>query len=293
MSILAWRARPFVFLAAGALAAVLSGCPPRRIDFGPRGRIDDPEALLELVAETEATVITLDGEAKVHVDAPGGKGAFSMFMALVRPTYVHLEPLDFFGRPQGVLVINEDHFGLYQAQDNRFYEGPATAANVARFLPLALPPAELVRVMLGAVPRIPHERAELVPDERCACYVLTLHHGAVTQRLEVHPSRYRVLKSEVTGMPAYDLELGDLDTIQGISFPRRITLRAPAAQVEVSLRYADVTLNKAPDLTMFDTSAPEGAEIVPLDAQGRTVSPATPAPAGPPLMPDAPNPASP
>lgn len=269
------------------LALALSGCPPRRIDFGTRGQIDDPEALLKLVAETEAKVISANGESKVHVDSPEAKGAFSMFLAVSRPNLIHLEPLDFFGRPQAVLIVNGDQFGLYQSQENRFYRGPATAENVARFLPIALPPGELVQVMLGVVPRIPHDAADLTVDEKCACYVLTLKKGAVTQRLEVNPNQYRITKSELHGLNAYDLELGDLETVDGVAFPKKVALKAAAARIEVSLSYGDLSLNQAPDLTMFDTAPTEGAEIVELDEHGYPKTPNAPLPTAPQLAPDA------
>lgn len=277
------RATPLGVLAL--LALMLSGCPAHRIQFGPQGEITDPEALLKLISEQEAKVVSLNGEAKVHLRTPEAKGAFSLFVAISRPALVHLEPLDFFGRPQGVLVVNDGRFGLYQAQENRFYAGPASPANVSRFLPIALPAPELVQVMLGSVPRIPHEKAELQTDVKCGCYVLTLHRGGVSQRLEVDPRSYRVTRSEVRGVDAYDLQLEDLAQYGTLTFPRRITLSAEAAKVEVELHYGDVTLNQAPDLTLFDLEPPEGATVVPVDASGRPEG-NVPPPSGPTLEPE-------
>ena len=264
----------------------LAGCPPRRIDFGQRGEIDDPEALLKLVAEAEAQVFSVNGESRVRVDTPDARGAFSMFAALSRPSLIHLEPLDFFGRPQAVLVVNEGRFGLYQTQDNRYYTGPASPQNVSRFLPIALPAEELVQVMLGAAPRIPHERLELRSDEGCACYVLTLHRGEVRQELQVHPSRYRVLRSRVTGTNAYDLEFSDFAMKPEHAFPRRVLLTAPSAKVRLELRYTDVTLNEAPDLTMFELEPVEGAELIEVDPGGMPLQ-NVPPPRLPQLAPDA------
>lgn len=263
----------------------LSACPPPNLDFGVRGQIDDPEALLRLIVEQEAQAFTANGESKVRLDSPEAKGSFSMFVALSRPTFLHLEPLDFFGRPQAVLVVNGEQFGLYQAQENRFYRGPSSPQNVSRFLPIALPAPELVQVMLGGVPRIPHERAELRSDEKCACYVLTLFKGDITQVLHVHPSRYRITRSRVHGVNAYDLDLSDFEETGGVWFPKKVTLTAAAARIEVQLRYSDVTLNEAPDLTMFDPAPPEGAEIVELDARGHPLGPEVPLPTPPQLAP--------
>lgn len=276
-------------LPLAAALAVLSACPPPRIDFGPRGEIDDPEALLKLLDEAEGRVISLDGESKVRVNTPEAKGAFTMFTAVSRPTLIHLEPLDFFGKPQAVLVVNGDRFGLYQAQDNRYYTGPASPENVSRFLPITVPAPELVQIMLGDVPRIPHQRAELKSEPSCRCYVLTLHRGAVTQTLQIHPRSFRVLKSEVRGAPAYDLVLEDYGEYGTVSFPRRVRLLAEEAHVELDLRYENVTLNQGPDLTMFEVMPPEGIEVVEVDPHGQPTRGDVPPPSGPVLTPEQPD----
>ncbi len=270
------------WLLAIAVAGVLSGCP-KRLDFGPEGEIENPEALLRLIAEAEAKVVAVVGETRVRVDTPEVKGAFSMFAAVSRPALIHLEPLDFFGRPQAVLVVQGEQFGLYQAEDNRYYTGPASPQNVSRFLPIALSAQELTLVLLGATPRIQHQRADLRSDEGCACYVLTLHQGEVSQELQVHPNKYRVQRSRIRGTRAYDLEFGEL-TLDERAFPRRAILTAPTANVRVDLRFTDVQLNEAPDLTMFELSPIEGAEVVEVSPEGIPQGGAPP-PTGPRLGP--------
>lgn len=264
----------------------LTGCPPRRIDFGTRGEVTDPEALLKLIEAQEQRVATLSGDAKLKVDTPEGKGSVGMFVALSRPALVHLALFDFFNRPQAMLVVQGDRFGLYQAEGNRYYRGPASPQNVSRFLPVVLSAPELTQIMLGATPRIPHERLELQSSDECHCYVLKLHRGAVTQTLEVHPRTYRVQKSTITGAPAYDLEFEDIADYAELAFPRRILLKAPHANVEVELKYSDVKLNEAPDLTLFDLEPPEGVEVIEVDPSGVPTEGGPPPPSAPELVPE-------
>src|SRR5690349_5118566 len=105
----------------------------KRIDFGPHGEISDARTLVSLVREAEGRVVSLQGDAKLTVNSPQGKGTLDLYVAVKRPDSIHLESMDFFGKPLAVLVSTEGHFGLYQSQDNRFYEGPASPANVSRF----------------------------------------------------------------------------------------------------------------------------------------------------------------
>jgi outer membrane lipoprotein-sorting protein len=268
--------------AAIFLAVVCSGCP-HRIEFGPEGPIDDPEQLFQLVSQAQANLVTIQGDAKLRVDSPQGSGTLSMFLAISRPGLLHMETFDFFNRPVAALVSDGQRFGLYQTEGNIFFQGPASPENVSRFLPVVLPSEELVAVMLGQVPFIPAERKTLELDRGEGVYVLKLFRGPVTQTLQVHPKFYRVVRSEVRGVPGYDLAFDDFKQEGQARFPKEVKLIAEAAETELRLRYSDVTLNAPPDLTLYELAPPEGARVVEVDARGREVSPtpASPSP-GPP-----------
>ncbi len=268
------RALAAIFLAV-FFSGVLSGCP-KRIEFGPEGPIEDPEKLFELTSQAQANVVTLQGDAKLRVDSPQGSGTLSMFVAISRPGLLHLETFDFFNRPVAALVSDGQRFGLYQTEGHVFYQGPASPENVSRFLPVVLPSEELVAVMLGQVPFIPPERKTLELDRDKGVYVLKLYRGGVTQTLHVHTKLHRVVRSEVRGVPGYDLSFDDLKE-QGQSavlFPKEVKLSSEAAETELRLRYSDVALNGPPDLTLFELAPPEGARVIDVDARGREIPPA-------------------
>ncbi len=268
--------------AAIFLALVCSGCP-HRIEFGPEGPIDDPEKLFQLVNRSQENLVTLQGDAKLHVSSPQGSGTLSMFVAISRPGLIHMETFDFFNRPVAALVSDGQRFGLYQTEGNVFYKGPASPENVSRFLPVVLPSEELVAVMLGQVPFIPAERKTLELDRKEGVYVLQLVRGGVTQTLRVHPKFYRVVRSEVRGVPGYDLAFDDFKEQGAVVFPKEVKLMAEVAQTELRLHYSDVALNGPPDLTLFELEPPEGARVVEVDARGQEVHPQpAPSPAVPP-----------
>ena len=158
------RAAVAIFLAP-FLVLFCSGCP-KRLDFGPHGRITEPAELLRLTQEAQDTVATLQGDGKLRVQSPQGTGTVSVFLAASRPGLLRVEMFDFFNRPLAVLVTDGARFGLVQFQENKFYQGPATPQNLSRFLPLALPSEELVSVMLGRAPLLPAERMTLTLDEK-------------------------------------------------------------------------------------------------------------------------------
>jgi hypothetical protein len=274
--------------AAMFLTLLCTGCP-KRMDFGPKGEVKDPAALLALVREAEGKVATLQGESRLRVDSPDAKGTVTLFGAIARPGLLHLETLDFFGKPLAVLVSDGRRFGLYQAQENRYYRGPASPENLSRFLPVVIPGEELVSLMLGQAPRLPLTPVSLRPDPDAGGYLLTLEGELptrdgksvkATQVLTVHPTHYRVLRSEVSGVSAYGLTFSEFMQSGAVTFPRRSLLEAPSAGTTLVLNYTDVTLNGPPDLTMFELTPPEGVPVTEVDEKGRELPTAPLAPPG-------------
>ena len=271
--------------AAAIFLALLCSACPKRMEYGPQGPITDPEQLLQLTRAAQDTAASLQGDGKLRIESPQGSGSVSAFLAASRPGLLRVEMFDFFNRPIAVLVTDGARFGLWQAQENKYYQGPATPRNLSRFLPVALPSEELVSVMLGRVPFIPAERMTLDVDEKHGVYVLTLIRGAVSQVLHIHPRHLRVVRSEVRGMPAYGLEYDGFKTEgegQGaLLFAHEVTLRAQQAGTALSLRYTDIRLNESLDLTLFDLAAPEGVPVVDVDEGGQALPPVALPPAAP------------
>ncbi|ATB34528.1 DUF4292 domain-containing protein [Melittangium boletus] len=251
------------------------------MDFGPRGPITEAEELFRLTSAAQDTAATLQGEGKIRIETPQGSGTVSAFLAASRPGLLRVEMFDFFNRPIAVLVTDGHRFGLLQAQENKYYQGPATPRNLSRFLPVALPSEELVAVMLGRVPFIPAERMTLAIDEKEGLYVLTLVKGPVSQVLHIHPRHLRVVRSQVKGARTYSLEYGRFEPQGESVFPREVKLLAESAETSLDLRYTSVTLNESPDLTLFDLSVPEDIPVVDVDEGGQALPPVALPPASP------------
>ncbi len=247
---------------------MLIGCPKRLTDLGKDGAPRSPDDLLARISYAEKQVYAIKGEAKLIVDAPQGKGSIPVFAAVSHPALIHLEQLDFFGRPQGVLVTDGTRFGLYQAQEGKYFRGPASAANLGRFLPLAIPPAELAALMLGRAPRIPSESMTMHFDEGLQVFILVLTKGEVRQTLYVQPPSYRVTKSIVENLNAYDLAFADIGAQDGATVPRLISLVAANAKISLEWVWKEITVNEAPDLSLFEMEPPEGVPSTDVDAAG-------------------------
>jgi hypothetical protein len=255
---------------AVALALLLlAGCPPRGVKFGPEGYITDPQKLLALLDAHDRRFVTLRGDVKLKITSPEQSGSVSQYLAVMRPTLLHVETFNFFGKPVSSLVSDSNAFSLYDAEHGTFYRGPATTQVVARFLPLALPPEAAVAMLLGQVPRISPEKTSLQLDEKRGVYLLVLERGQVKQTLEIGTEDQRVQRSHVEGEGGFDLALSDYKDEKAGPFPHKLTLTAPAQGVELTYKYSDVEVNGPPDLSLFHQEPPPSVKVIELDEQGR------------------------
>lgn len=243
----------------------LTGCP-RHLDFGKDGEPTSAEDVLKRVDFAEAQVHSVKGDARLGVDSPQGKGSVTLFVAVQEPTSIHIEQLDFFGRPQGSFITDGVRFGLFA--EGKYFHGPATASNLGRFLPVVLPPRELAAIMLGRAPRLAAEHAEFHLDERTGQFVVTLTRGELTQTLWVEPPSYRVVKSEAKNLAAYGLTFGEVTDYGPLSLPKFAAIDATSANTAVELHWKDIAVNEPPDEALFDLSAPEGVPVIEVDGDG-------------------------
>jgi hypothetical protein len=247
-------------LAAGCVHRPALRPPPEPLTAGQ---------VLARVKAADSAVLGVRGEARLKARTPQGRGAVTLYVAAQRPGLLRLESLDFFGRPQAVLVSDGQRFGLHQVSEGRFYRGPASPENLSRFLPVVLPAEELLGLLLGEAPVLAGAHPQVRWDADPAAWALELRAGGVVQRLQVDAGNFRVRESRVEGMPAYDLRFSDVREVGGAFLPHVLVLEAQAAQTELELVYKDPEVNAPVDLGLFDLAPPLDVPVVEVDAQGR------------------------
>lgn len=255
-------------LPLGLSCLLLAGCVHRPALRPPPEPLTAAQVLARARA-ADAAVVGLRGEARLKLRTREGRGAVTLYVAVQRPGLLRLESLDFFGRPQAVLVSDGERFGLHQVTEGRFYRGPASPENLSRFLPVVLPAGELLALLLGQAPLLAGAEATARWDGERRAWELELRAGEVVQRLRVDGTDYRVRESRVEGMSAYDLRFSDVHPAGGAVLPHVLVLEAPGAETEMELVYKEPEVNAPVDLGLFDLAPPPDVPVVDVDAQGR------------------------
>jgi hypothetical protein len=200
------------------------------------------------------------------VEGPKESGSASAFLAAERPDRVHVEVLDFFGNPAAVLITSGGRLALYERRTRTFYRGEASAANVARLLPLPLEPARLVSLLLGAPPL---DGAPESAEPGRGFVTLVLREGSRSTSLRVGPRaaiERATFKGGAPAVPDHEVRYGSFVQRAGRRFPTEDELAAEEPRVRVAVAWKNPDTPDALDEALFRMEPPAGARVVDLDA---------------------------
>lgn len=265
-------------LAALAAAFAVAGCVPRR---PPPDLALDPAALLAEVQAAGAGATSVQGEARLRLDAPGARGTVLAFVAAERPDRLHVEALDFFGNPTATLVTAGGRLAIYDGRARTFYRGAATAENVARLVPLPLAPERIVAILCGT-PLLAGApvSTEIGHDD----VALELRDGARSASLRVGP-RAAILRASFRGgapaVPDHEVRYAAFLELPGLRFPTEVTVTSRDPDVRIELAWKEPAVGNRLDAALFRMEPPAGAKVVDLDA-GAPPPAALPLPLAPP-----------
>jgi hypothetical protein len=236
-----------------AVALLLAGCPrPPPLDFGAHGRLTDPAVALEALRARREKARSVNGEARTLVETPDGSGRLTQFVVAERPNRFRIESLSFFGSPLAVMASDGQTFRLHDLENGQFFEQPADAASLARLVPLRIPVAELVDLLVGTPPLLEGEvrRFELVPEWRA--YQLWLGRGEEIQELGLDPATLRPLWVAFRDRPMLSPYRADFEQYEGDEDrPRVVKLRSPDGKTRVELNWRERELDEPVDERVF------------------------------------------
>ena len=177
-----------------------------------------------------------------------------------RPDDVRMDVLSPFGL---ALAVGTDGTLLwaYPAGEGTRYEGPATPANIARFLGTSGSVRDLVDILLGLPPaRTPTAPAEL--HVAGGTYELVVPFAEGVERSRFAGDTLELAGAEETRADGDALRVAFSDYRDG--FPHAIEVASSGRNAHATLVYDAVELNPALDATLF--APPPAGRVLPLDA---------------------------
>jgi outer membrane lipoprotein-sorting protein len=149
-------------------------------------------------------------------------------------------------------------------RENKLLTGPATATNLAAFIPAGVRLPQALRVMVGDLPLSQGKPARMNQESGGSMYVLEwlAGDGSLQERLWVTAADVQPVKDEwygPGGQLVFSAELGEYNQV-AIGRPQQIKLVTTTPRVELRLTYKDFTPN--PTLTPTDLAVPRPPGVV-------------------------------
>lgn len=285
------RIRPTALVAALVLSACARVSPPA----------SSPPSADDALARVHATYACANAvQAGAKIDHVGQEGRVrgDLLLYAARPARLRMDVVSPFGAALATLTSDGSRFALADLRGKRFFVGPASSCNIARFTTVAVPGHVFVDLLRGEAPVLKHEAAATgIAWNMRGYWVLTID-GSREAREEIHLAprpedwslpwnrqRMRILdvRVEQQGLELYHAELSDhaaaptagprLDP-DGLSpplppsgpqcnaeIPRKIQVEVASPASDVRVLYRQVQWNPPLPPDVFEQSPPPGMTV--------------------------------
>lgn len=253
------------------LAAALS-IPACRTTQGPSPRPPvqrdlAPEAYLGRAAARVAELRSLRAYARVRLTGPRGKFNFSELINIVRPNRVRLDTIGPFSRVFSVLASDGERLVFLDPGGKRLYTGEPTRENLARFLPFSLDVGDIVAILLGGVPEVSGRPFVSYDAKREVVLVRTENRSGSVSLAALDARTLNLTRLQIFDPPptlAAVIEYEEWTLQSGISFPSGLSIRVPARDVVMRIRFERLEPNVAIADSLFAPSEPPNFEVIPM-----------------------------
>ena len=145
------RIRVGILLAASPLLACCKNVPP------PASAPPTVDAALGRMHATFACANAIQASAKIDHFGEQGRIRGDLMLFAARPARIRMDVVSPFGVALATLTSDGMQFALADLRDRTFYEGPASACNIARLTTVPVPGHVLVDLLRGEAPVLRHE----------------------------------------------------------------------------------------------------------------------------------------
>ena len=292
--------RPIGLARAGNLLALLAtvGLTACAHVQPPSSAPPTADAALERMRATYSACNGIQASAKIDHFGERGRARGDVMLFAVRPARVRMDIVSTFGVALATLTADGTHFALADLREKRFFEGPASACNIARLTAVPVPGHVLVSLLHGEAPVLRHSAggATIVWDPHGYWVLFIPSTNAAREEIHLAPrpedwskpwqdQRMRVLDVRVEQQQyvLYHAELADhavaptagpREDPDGLAppippsgppcsaeAPRKIHLEVPDPEADVRLQYQQLTWNPPLPEGTFEQPVPPGMRV--------------------------------
>lgn len=253
------------------VALSVTGCATRaRVPPAPLPPRALPSAgeLLDSLSARRASLSAVRALARTSYASPEESRRVKQLLVAARPDRLRLEVLSPFGVAL-VLAAGRGRMTVYDPGERTVYRGAASTANLQSFVPVDLPVADAVDVLLVSPPMLAGVPGSVSRDE---IGVKLWQSDANAVRVLwfddfLKPIRYE--RCDRDGNILARVAYGRYADVAGLSMPARIDIELPSEERSVTLDLRDLEVNPELGAAVFAIETPPGSREISLDQEPR------------------------
>jgi outer membrane lipoprotein-sorting protein len=249
-------------LVIAALAGCRGGFLRRHKALPAAGVKLSPEQIVSQLKARQGQLTSFAAKGRVTLVSPEQNATGTAIIKGKLPQTLRVDLKDPLGRSVLSFYTDGQQVEILFPRENKLLTGPATATNLAAFIPAGVKLHQALRLMVGDLPLSAGKPARL--NQESDMYVLEWQapDGSLQERLWVNTSQVQPVKDEwygPGGQLIFSAELSEYGKV-AIDRPAHIKLVTTTPRVELLLTYKDFTPNAT--LTPADLAVPKPPGVV-------------------------------
>jgi len=223
-------------------------------------------------AKTLQTLGSAVGDSDVlytdaQLDLTTSAGAYPARAVLIikKPAYLRLELLPPIGPPDFFLAATPEKMNVLIPAKGEFYRGEPSGNILSRFFPWHFSIKEMVAIFAGTYPPVnePATYRSYVDENTVRLEIKARSGSSQNMWLDSNNRLIKLVRFDESGNESYTVRFEDYR--EGMPLARKITITMTDGATSLTVRYSDLKIEKATDLSIFDLKAPEGFQTILLD----------------------------
>ena len=223
------------------------------------------EKNLFTISSTVSETDILSAAAEIDLVSPGGYYPARAALIIKKPSYLRLELFPPIGPPDFFLATTPHEMKILLPAKGEFYQGKPTGHNLSRFLPWQFNIEDIVAIFAGTYPPLTGDIAYLRYPEGNNLRIEMKAQSGISQTVWIGPAGRlsKFVRYDENGKALYSAEFTDHE--EGNSIACKITVSIADGVTSITVKYSDLKIEKAKDLSIFDLPVPAGFKTIILD----------------------------
>ncbi len=245
-----------------AFSMLIAGCAGKEIFGSGMPREKSLEIVYRTIDETDRIIAT----AQMELTTAQGYYPVRVALILQKPSWIRLEMLPVIGTPDFFLTATPDEMRIFIPSQGEFYSGKPSAENLARFLPWSFNIEDIVMIFSGTYPRLPGGNLSQKQhmEDALLCLEMTVPGGdSQTIWLAQNGQPSKLVRKGADGKEIYHVQYEDY--ISGNPVARRITVKMADRVMSIAVKFSEITIEKATDMSIFTLPVAAGIKTIQMD----------------------------